>query len=282
MKSTTITALIALAAMPAVMFAEPVAEVVSESPDGAVYERDGSTPITAGDTLMGGDLLVTNDATVVLAFADGSVMTVSPKSSLKINEKMDGSMELVLNFGEVLGKVPAGVESTVITKIGTTMASNGVFGVLQSQTADETWTLQVRNLNGSVSFLPSQAIDPGMTVSLLEPGKLIEIAPGEEIIVRGLYNEEEEVFVFAEGEAPVVAVLDNETTFALEQSSEQMASVELPSFAEGTSTAVTATGTEGPGQGPGEGPSAGPVEGGDSTVIIEIPFGDIEVASDKG
>jgi hypothetical protein len=237
-----------------IMHGAMVAQVVSEAPDGAVYERGGEYQVSAGLSLMEGDVLSTNDATVILSFADGSTLTAYPDTILYLS----ASGELTLGQGEILGDVAGGSSLSVATKVGTVQAQNGVYGVLLNESPDMGWTLQVRNLDGVVAFTGAPKLDTaGMTVSLVEPGKTLNIPAGEEVIVRGIYNESSEVFALVPG-GVVMAMLDAEEAGQIREAAQQM------------SSAVLGDGEAAPGEGDG------------APVIIEIPFEDIETASDKG
>jgi hypothetical protein len=249
-----------LFAAPLYLGAAPIAEVVSESPDGATYLRGGSFEVSAGMSLMAGDRIVAGDSTVVISFGNGSLLTLYPGSSIELTGATAGTIDLELLQGEILADASAVSTFTVATKAGSLSASGGVFGVLQSPGAGDDWTLQVRNLDAEVAFQGDVSLDSGdLTVSLIEPGKTVPVPAGEEVIVRGVYSESEEVFTLTD-DGGSLAVIDSGTVAQLREASEQMSSAEVPG-----------TGTTAAGPAPTEG-----------TVIIEIPFQDVETASDKG
>jgi hypothetical protein len=224
-----------------------VAQVVSEQPDGAVFQRGGLYNVSAGINLMEGDVLETKQSTVILSFADGSLMTAYPNTILYLN----GADDVRLGRGELLGDVTYGSRLTVRTMAGNVVARSGVYGVLLSGMG----SVQVRNLDGMVSFTGALSLDTaGLTVSLVEPGKTVNIPAGEEIIVRGTYNDATEVFSLVP-DGVVMAMLDADEVAQLREATQEMSSAVLPD-------------TE-------EVPSEAPV-------IIEIPYEDIETASDKG
>ncbi|HKJ90718.1 MAG TPA: FecR domain-containing protein [Oceanipulchritudo sp.] len=239
---------------PLFLGAAPAAQVISEQPDGATYVRGAAYEVSSGMSLMEGDRLETGNATVILSFADGSLLTAYPGTALEVAGSGNGSVSLTLSRGEILGDASGMTRFTVMTKAGTTTASGGVFGILQSETGGDNWSLQVRNLNATVDFMADMSLNTGdVTASLLEPGKTVSISSGEEVVVRGVYNESANVFTLAEDGGALVAI-DAGTVAELREASEQMSSAVLPEM------------TGGP----------------ESPVMIEIPFEDVETASDKG
>lgn len=246
---------VSLFGAPLFLGAAPVAEVISEQPDGATYMRGATYEVSTGMSLMEGDRLETGNATVILSFADGSLLTAYPGTVLEVDGSSNGAVSLTLSRGEILGDASGMTRFTVMTKAGTTTASGGVFGILQNETGGDNWSLQVRNLNANVDFVPDMGLDgSGVTASLLEPGKTVSIPSGEEVVVRGVYNDSANVFTLTEDGGTLVAI-DAGTVAELREASEQMSSAALPEM------------TDAPQQSP---------------VMIEIPFDDVETASDKG
>lgn len=241
-----------------VLLSGAVATVVYENPDGATLNRDGGINISSGMELTQGDVLDSGDATVILSLCEGSLVTVYPNSVVTISSMTDGSVSLSLSKGEILGDASADCQISVATAVGTASVTDGVFGVLMNSMAESGWTLQVRNLDGSVKFVGDPNLDTSnTTVSLIEPNKEIEIPSGEEVIVRGLYNETAEAFVLSE-EGAAIALLGDDVSGQMRTAAQQMAA------------AAGQTGT----------PEAGTGEA--APVIIEIPYEDVETASDKG
>jgi hypothetical protein len=255
---SVVTFLFSILIAPVFLNGAAAAKVVYENPDGATINRDGGTSVSSGMDLMQGDVLDTGNATVILSLCEGSLVTVYPNSVVAISSLSDGSVSLRLSKGEILGDASANCQISVATTVGTASVTNGVFGVLMNSMADSGWTLQVRNLDGSVKFIGDPNLDTSnTTVSLIEPNKEVEIPSGEEVIVRGLYNESAEAFVVSQDGA-VLAMLEDSVTGEMRTAAQQMAA------------AAGETGT--PGAATGE----------DAPVIIEIPYEDVETASDKG
>lgn len=230
-----------------------VVEVVFEQPDGALYQRGGLYNVNVGLQFMDGDVLQTNDSTVILSVCEGSLLTAYPGTEVEITSTGDGTLSLRLIKGEVLGDVSDDCRLNVATKVGTASITGGVFGVVQNLAGDQGWTMQVRNLDGTVDFIGDPKLDTSaMTVSLIEPNETISIPAGEEIIVRGVYYEATDVFALTQGGA-AIASMDPADVDQLREAVQEMSSATLP---------------EPP-------PPADPL-------IIEIPYEDIETASDKG
>lgn len=243
---------------PVLLNGAAVAKVVYENPDGATIVRDGVMNVTSGMDLMQGDILDSGDSTVILSLCEGSLVTIYPNSAVTITGLRDGSVSLSLSKGEILGDASADCQISVSTVVGTASVTDGVFGLLMNDMAESGWTLQVRNLDGSVMFLGDPNLDTSnTTVSLIEPNKEIEIPSGEEVIIRGLYNESAEAFVVSPDGA-ALAILGNDVSGQMRIAAQQMAAA-----AGETETPDAATGAETP-------------------VIIEIPHEDVETASEKG
>lgn len=246
---------------PFVLKGASVAQVVSKDPEGAMYTRVQTMPVNVGMDLMEGDILETFNSTLILSLCEGSLLTVYPNSVLHLSRLGYGSASLRLIRGEVLGDSSSGCTFTVETKVGAASISNGVYGVVHHVVGDD-WTLQVRNLDGNVSFVGDLKLDSSnVRASVIEPGKVIQIPAGEEIIVRGVYNEASGVFLLSP-EGAIFAALDDQSRGELRGGAQYMSSV-YRSFRDGT----------GPEDEDGDDPEA---------VIIDIPFVDFETASDKG
>ena len=253
-KNSLFFLIVSLFVTPLFLGAAPVAQVISEEPDGATYFRGATYEVATGMSLMEGDRLETGDATVILSFADGSLLTAYPGTVLEIAGSANGVVSLDLSRGEILGDASGMRSFAVMTKAGTTTASGGVFGVLQNETGGDNWSLQVRNLNANVDFVPDIGLDAGdVTATLLEPGKTVSIPSGEEVVLRGVYDDTANVFTLA-GDGGALVALDAGTVAELREASEFMSSVVLPEMTGGA----------------------------ESPVIIEVPFEDVETASDKG
>lgn len=251
---TVLTFLLPVIAVPA--FLQGAAQVVSEDPDGAILVRGGDYAVTVGLSLMEGDVIESGDSTVIVSFSDGSRLTVYPNSAVRIKGLSEDSATLDLVRGEILGDAMDDSSFTVDTVVGRASVSGGVFGILMNQMG-EGWTLQVRNLDARVSFTGAPDLDTSnVTVSMLEPDEQVDIPTGEEIIVRGIYNEDEEFFALTR-EGAAIASIDTDTIGQLQEAAQEMSAVEIP------------------------GP---PVEvpAGDGGVIIDIPYQDVETASEKG
>lgn len=266
MKALIKSSIIALLA-PFALQAANVAEVVFEEPDGAVFQRGGLFSIQAGLELVEGDLLQTNDSTVILSLCDGSLLTVYPDTEVLLATLANGSVAIKLMRGEVLGDVADSCRIDIQTKSGVASVESGVFGALQNLAGDQGWTVQVRNLDGQVAFIGDPKLDTtNVTVSLIEPNERVEIAPGEEIIVRGIYYEGTDVFEVVQGGAALAEIepelLDEMREKVDEMSSAKPDAPETPPEEQ----------TDEPTQSPAEPPPA---------VIIEIPYEDIEIASPR-
>jgi hypothetical protein len=259
MKALIKSSFIALLA-PLALQAANVAEVVYEEPDGAVYKRGGLYSIEVGLELIAGDLLQTNDSTVILSLCEGSLLTAYPGTEVLFAQMSDGTVAVKLMRGEVLGDISDDCRMDVQTKAGVASVDNGVFGVLQNLAGNQGYTVQVRNLDGKVGFIGDPKLDTtNVAVSLIEPNERIEIAPGEEIIIRGVYYEGTEVFALTQ-EGASMAAMDADMIDEMREAVQQMSSVVLP-------------------EAPGEGDEPPPPP---PSIIIEIPYEDIETASDKG
>lgn len=258
-KPASLTALL-LVLLPGLLFGADTALVVYEMPDGASFNRAGErTPVFTGDRLNNGDTLETGDATVILSLCDGSLVTIYPNSTVVISGLGQQTVSLQLVRGEVLGDNRVGCQMSVTTTVGETRITEGVFGVLLNQMGDQNWTLQVRNLDGTVVFVGDSRLDTSNTmVSVLEPNKEVSIPAGEEFMVRGVYNAEEQVFSLAQ-DGVAMAVLDTQASGHLRDGAEFMGSIQIPE-----------DGPDG-----GEEPPERPNQ-------IEIPYEDVDTASDKG
>lgn len=238
-----------------------VAQVVSEDPDGATYDRGASYGVTVGMELMEGDTISTKGSTLILSLCEGSLITIYPNSEVQLVSGSMGAVSLKLMKGEILGDASAMCEFTVETKVGTATMSDGVYGVVHTASGNQGWGLQVRNLDGSVKFVGGSNLDTSnVSVSLVEPGKEIEIPAGEEMVLQGVYNPSSDVFALLEGGA-VIAVLDGQTIGELRSDSERMANAARRGPPDQDDSATDST---------------------PAPLIIDIPVEDIETASDKG
>jgi hypothetical protein len=235
---------------PFAMQAANVAEVVYEEPDGALYVRGGIYTVKVGLQLLEGDILQTNDSTVILSLCEGSLLTAYPNTEVQLALLGDGTVAVKLMSGEVLGDITDDCRLDVRTKVGTATITGGVFAVVQNLAGGQGWTMQVRNLDGQVTFVGDSKLNTNnMTVSLIEPNETIEIPAGEEIIVRGIYSETTDVFTLTQDGA-AMAAMEPDQVDQLREAVQQMSSAILPAA--------------------------------ELPFIIEIPYEDIETASDKG
>ena len=272
MKSFTKSVLISFAsalALPAFVQAASVAQVLSEDPDGAMLVgASSSSGLVVGSSLSAGDVIATNGATVVIGACDGSLITVYPNSEVTVTAVSANGVTLKLTRGEILGDTTNGCPVTVQNPAGSANISDGVYGVLLNETGDG-WTLQVRNLDGSVNFTAAPTLSTAdMQVSLVEPGKTLAIPAGEEMVLRGIYNSDADSFELVRGGA-ALAVLSDETVAGLQSASSAMSAVGRPDDLPARDKAV---------------PVLEGTPGGDNAipVIIEIPWQDVEPASDRG
>ena len=239
----------------ALSHAQPAdARVVHEDPDGAQIVRSG-TPmaLAAGDDLQEADVIKSNDSTVIVSLCDGSLVTIYPDSEVMFTGMQTGMVRLSIMRGEILGDTKAddGCEIAVGTLAGIIDVGSGVYGVLMNESVDG-WTLQVRNLDGSVTFTGDAGLDTSnLTVSLIQPGETTEIPAGEEMIVRGIYDAVTEVFSLISGGASL-SILPDDTKDSMIEGADAMQTTE------------PTTGKPSP------------------PVVIEIPWGPIEIASDRG
>lgn len=245
-------------------FGASLAQVVAEDPNGATILRSGSSlNLQPGNVLQEGDIIKSNAATVVVSICDGALVTLYPKSEMAVTSLSADVATVNLMKGELLGDTITGCSISVDNKVGRADISNGVYGVLLNETGDG-WTLQVRNLDGKVTFTGGEKLDTSnMTVSLVEPGKSLPIPAGEEIIVRGIYDQTSEIFTLVTGGA-AIAMLPDPTIGIMRENAAIMSAI---------------------GRGGDDGGDGGDEFGEDENatdVFIEIPVEDVETASDKG
>ncbi len=254
-KSVAISLLISVLSFSAM--GATLAQVVAEDPNGAVIVRTGSNmDLQPGNILQEGDVIKSNTATVIISICDGALVTLYPKSELMVTSLSSEVATVNLVEGELLGDSISGCAISVDNKVGRADISNGVYGVLLNETG-EGWTLQVRNLDGRVTFTGGEKLDTSnMTVSLVEPGKILPIPAGEEIIVRGIYDRGSEIFTLVTGGAAIAMLPDN-TIGTMREDASIMSSI-------------------------GRDDSDDDDDDGDDDIFIEIPIEDIETASDKG
>jgi len=246
--------------LPAAMSAQILAQIVYVSSEDAIVEQGDSTIIaTAGLALTGRSEIKSNEATVIVSICDGSLITIYPESVVKVDNLQAGVVELVLVSGEILGDNGGNCDISVGTKAGEASITEGVFGVVLNDDGENGWTLQVRNLDGTVTFVGQPNLDTSASiVTLLEPNKIIDIPPGEEFIVRGIYDADSDVFALAQ--EGVALALISETSF-----SSMTDDVEF----------MNAAGEEWANEQQPEEPAPQPEE-------IEVPFEEFDTASEKG
>ena len=258
MKSLKISVVLSfLTAMlaPAMLIAGTNAQVVAEDPDGGLIVRAGSSSLLdTGDVLKEGDIIKTNGATVIVSICDGALVTIYPNSEVAVSSLQADVAVLNLVKGELLGDTISGCSISVGNKAGTTDISNGVYGVLLSETG-QGWTLQVRNLDGNVSFTGGSNLDvTNATAAIVSPGSTLPVPAGEELILRGSYNEDTDVFTLVS--AGSLGSIPDDVADRMSEVGKEM------SERRGMDT-------------PPEAP-VGPPD------VLELPFEDIETASDKG
>lgn len=222
------------------------AQVVAEDPDGSLVLRTGTTMmLDAGDLLQEGDQIQTRPSTVVVSICDGALVTIYPKSEVIVASLSTETAVLNLVKGELLGDTIAGCKISISNKVGTADISNGVYGVLLNQEGDS-WTLQVRNLDGEVTFTGGN-LDAGAASALLESGKAVYIPTGEQLTVIGTYNPDSRLFSAA---SVSLAPMPPEVIEEMQEQIDEIRNLEP------------------------DGPTI--------PDLIEIPFVDVETASDKG
>ena len=244
-----------------------VAQVVHEDPDGALAVRGGaSIGLAAGDVLQEGDTLKTNSATLVITLCDGALITLYPESEVTVTSLGAKVAQLKLSRGELLGDTVSGCSIAVMSAAGSARIDNGVYGVLMNESA-EGWTLQVRNLDGSVTFTGGSNLDASnVTASIVEAGKTLEVPAGEEIIVRGVYDPESQMFALTQGGA-VMSLLQEETISEMREEAERGRAVGRPDGIPGRDV-IDDLDT--------------PARDRSAPQVIELPWEDVETASDPG
>ena len=224
------------------------AQVVAEDPDGGLILRSGATmTLDAGDLLQEGDQIRTRTATVVVSICDGALVTIYPDSEVIVSSLSDENAVLNLIKGELLGDTIAGCKISIGNKVDTTDISNGVYGVLLNQEGDS-WTLQVRNLDGEVTFTGGNLLT-GAATAILEAGKVVYIPEGEQLTVVGTFNPDSRFFTLADGSG-TLSPIPPEIIEEMEEQIDDLRNVD-------------------------------PIDPGIPD-MIEIPIEDVETASDQG
>jgi hypothetical protein len=260
--------------VPALSHAQPVeASVVHEDPDGALIVRAGSSmALASGDELQDMDVIKSNDSTVIVSLCNGSLVTVYPDSEVMFTGIQTGIVRISIIQGEILGDIDPddGCEIGADTLAGTIDISSGVYGVLMNEGPDG-WTLQVRNLDGTVTFTGDAGLDTSnLTVSLVNPGETTDIPAGDELIVRGVYDPVTEIFSLISGGA-AMSIIPDDVIGDMNDGVEGMQAVGRPDDLPARERAVpTIEDTD------------TPAEDKAVPVILEIPWKDIETASDRG
>lgn len=255
-------------------YAEPAdAQVVHEDPDGALIVRSGtSRALAAGDMLEEADVIKSNESTVIVSLCKGSLVTIYPDSEVMFTGLQTGIVRVSIMRGEILGdsNESDGCEFSVGTLAGIIDIESGVFGVLMNESVDG-WTLQVRNLDGSVTFTGDAGLDTSnLTVSLVNPGETTAIPAGDEMIVRGLYDPVTEVFSLISGGA-ALSIMPDETVGSMNEGVGVMQAVGRPDDLPARERAI-----------PRIEETDTPAEDKAIPKILEIPWKDIETASDRG
>jgi hypothetical protein len=245
-----LTALLA----PAMLNAATSAQVVAEDPDGGLLIRSGSVSLLAlGDLLKEGDVIKSNAATVVVSICDGALVTLYPNSEVAVSSLNDSAAVLNLVKGEILGDTLSGCTVSVTNKAGTTDISNGVYGLLLSE-SNEGWTLQVRNLDGNVNFTGGNNLDVSTaTAAIVGPGSTVDVPAGDKLTVRGSYDADTNVF--------------------------KLVTSSVGGMPDDVADRMGDVGKEMSGRRDMDTPPDAPVGPPD---VLELPFDDIETASDKG
>ncbi len=255
-KLSVVLSLITALLVPALSAASN-AQVVAEDPDGGLVVRGGSTSgISSGDALKQGDVVKSNGATLVVSICDGALVTIYPNSEVAVSSLTSDVAVLNLIKGELLGDTISGCSVSIANKAGTADISNGVYGVIMNQTG-QGWTLQVRNLDGNVSFTGAPSLDTSnVTASIVNPGETTSVGAGEEITIRGTFDDDNNVFSLTAGGA-VVAGLPDAAINRMSDRAREMNAIDEED------------------DGEGEGPPPGPPE------FIDLPE-QAETASDHG
>lgn len=225
--------------------------------------------LNAGDSLSSGDVVKSNNSTIVLSVCDGSLVTVYPGSELTVASISEGQAVLSLTKGELLGDTSSGCSISVANVVGTADISNGVYGVLLSE-SNEGWTLQVRNLDGNVTFTGDNQLDiSNLTASIVEPGVTMSIPAGEEMIVRGVYDADGDIFAVALGGA-AMALIGDETAGEMQAGAAYMGSLD--------------TGDDAPSgdDEPADDDDDEDEETPEVENALDVPWYDVETASDPG
>lgn len=257
LKISVVLSLFALMLAPVIAGAAE-AQVVAEDPDGSLVVRGGSTMmLDAGDLLREGDVIKTRTSTVVVSVCDGALVTIYPNSEVAVTSLSDEVAVLNLIKGELLGDTVAGCDVSIANKVGTADISNGVYGVLLNQTG-KGWTLQVRNLDGNVTFTGGNIDTTDVTAALVQTGRSISIPAGQELTISGSYNPNSNVFTPIGG-AGALSVIPGNVATDMEKEADKMNDL-MPEFQD-------STGDDGQPTTPN---------------LIEVPYVDIETASDKG
>lgn len=257
LKLSAVLSLILTLLAPSIVVAAE-AQVVAEDPDGSLVVRGGSTMmLDAGDLLREGDVIKTRSSTVVVSVCDGALVTIYPDSEVAITSLSEELAVLNLVKGELLGDTIAGCDVSIANKVGTADISNGVYGVLLNQTG-KGWTLQVRNLDGSVTFTGGNIDTTDITAALVQTGKAINIPAGQQLIISGAYNPSNNVFTPIGG-AGALSIIPADVVDQMEDGADNMEDI-APEWEDST--------------------------GGDDTPVdpglIKVPNENIETASDKG
>jgi len=273
LSKTVVMSVIAAILAPAMLVAQnsPAAQVLSEDPDGAIVVRAGSSmAVDAGDVLQDGDVIKTYGSTLIVSICDGALITVYPGTELVVSGLGTSMANLTLRSGEILGDSMAGCGISVSNVVGTANISNGVYGVVLSPSGDG-WTLQVRNLDGTVTFTGADSLDSSsMAISLVEAGKTIDVPVGEEVIIRGVYDSGMDIFALSTGGA-AMAMISDETVGDMRNDAIEMSAI-----------ASTGPSTE-PMAPPEETPQAGPPSEDElQQIVVEVPWEEVETASSKG
>jgi len=264
------------------------AKVVSVSEPGAIIERGGQQmAVEAGMIIEEGDILRSRSAKVSFVFKNGSTSTIFPGSEVEFEtirqaripasvNKRYGELDynpsesvtlLRLKSGEIRGHVkklrevaPAS-RFEVATKVGVAGIRGTLYRIVL-QRVGGLWSYTLTNIRGDVVFIPSMNLNADNVIAVVPPaGEAAPLDSGEEIIIEGTFDDDEEVFTIVTEGYTESSISDE----ALQEIEEDIS--ELDSEAGDTIPADDAQ-TDAPQQ---------PITSGPRPILI--PVEDVEIAS---